>query len=280
MPRSLIITDSSSDLPENLPSDLPLKVLNMAVTIKGKPNIDISVKEFYNLMRKDKILPTTAKVNVITFMELFEKCINENIVPIVIGLSSKLSGSFESALLAKQNLGAKDNQIIIIDSKCASLGLGLVVMKAAKMAKAQQEPSQIAKTIEHYAHHMEHIFTVDSLDHLKRGGRISSTKAFVGGLLHIKPILHFVDGAIVPLEKIRGKKNVIKHMIKIMRIRGKNLENQVVGVSHGDNEVMAKELAEAVVKQFNVKGIVMSQIGPVVGSHSGPGTVAVFFQNQ
>jgi DegV family protein with EDD domain len=210
-------------------------------------------------------------------MKVYEECINLGLVPIVLGLSSRLTGSYQSALMAKENL--KADEVIVIDSRCASLGLGLVVLKAAKMAEEGRSPEEIAREVEQYAHHMEHIFTVDSLDHLRRGGRISAAQAFVGGLLNIKPILHFVDGAIHPLEKVRGRKNVVRRMVEIMAERGKNLEDQVVGISHGDNEELAVELADAVKKEFGVKEIMTSWIGPVIGAHSGPGTVALFFQN-
>lgn len=282
MEKVLIVTDSSSDLPENIPKDLPIKVLPMSVSVKDEPDMDISnisTKEFYDLMRAGKILPTTSQVNVVTFMEFFTSCIDKGVVPIFLGLSSRLTGSFQSALLAKKNIEASDEEIIIIDSKCASLGLGMVVLRAAKMAKTGKDPKEIAKAAEHYALHTEHIFTVDSLEHLKRGGRISATKAFVGGLLKIKPILYFKDGAILPLEKVRGRKNIIRRMVEIMRERGNNLENQVIGISHGDNEELASELEAIIREEFKVKDIVKSWIGPVVGSHSGPGTTALFFQN-
>lgn len=280
MENVVIITDSSCDLPEEIIKQYPIKVMTMPVTVKDNPDMDIShltLKEFYDAMRKGKIQPTTSQVVVSAFMQCFEECINNGHTPIVLGLSSKLTSSYESALLAKENLKFKD--AVIIDTKCASLGLGLVVLKAAKMAKEGRSISEITEEITHYALHMEHIFTVDSLEHLRRGGRISAAQAFVGGLLNIKPILHFVDGAIHPLEKVRGRKNVVKRMVEIMAQRVKNPENQVIGISHGDNEELAMELAEAIKKEFNVKDIIISWVGPVVGSHSGPGTVALFFQN-
>lgn len=282
MKKVLIVTDSSSDLPENTPKDLPIKILPMSVSVKDKPDMDISnisTKEFYDLMRDGDILPTTSQVNVVTFMEFFKKCLKQDIVPIFLGLSSKLTSSYQSALLARKNIGASKNEIIIIDSKCASLGLGMVVIRAAKMAKAGEDPIKIAKAAEHYALRTEHIFTVDSLDHLKRGGRISATQAFVGGLLKIKPILQFQDGAIYPLEKVRGRKNMVRRMVEIMEERGRNLENQIIGISHSDNEELAQELEELIRAKFVVKGTIRSWIGPVVGSHTGPGTVALFFQN-
>ncbi len=281
MKNVIIITDSSCDLPEEIIEKYPIKVLPMPVTVKDDPNMDIShftLKEFYDSMRRGEILPTTSQVVVPTFMQCFEECLNKGQTPIVLGLSSKLTSSYESALLARENLKAQD--IIVIDTKCASLGLGLVVLKAAHMAKEGKSSQEIAEEIMHYALHMEHIFTVDSLEHLKRGGRISAAQAFVGGLLNIKPVLHFIDGSIHPLEKVRGRRNVIKRMVEIMAERIKNPEKQVVGISHGDNEELAVELAEAVKKEFGINDIMMSWIGPVIGSHSGPGTVALFFQNE
>lgn len=281
MKSPIIITDSSCDLPEEVLRQYPIKVLPMSLSDKNNPEKDmtgINVENFYSMMRRKEIMPTTSQVTIINFVQVFKECLKQNQIPIVLGLSSRLTGSYSVALKAKEILN--DQDIVILDTKCASLGLGLVVYKAARMAKEGAAPDEIVREIELYALHMEHIFTVDSLDHLKRGGRISATQAFVGGLLNIKPVLHFVDGAIEPLEKVRGRRNVIKHMIECMAQRGKNLENQLIGISHGDNEELAQDLAEAVQKEFGVKNIIMSWIGPVIGSHSGPGTVALFFQNR
>ncbi|TYP55504.1 DegV family protein [Thermosediminibacter litoriperuensis] len=281
MAGAVIITDTSSDLPEDIIKGLPVKVLPMPVALKDDPEKDIShlsIKEFYDLMRRGEIMPTTSQVNAARFMECFKECLEQGQTPIVIGLSSRLTKSYEAALLARNSMPDAD-KIKIIDSKCASLGLGLVVLKAARMAAEGREADEIVKAVEPYAHHMEHIFTVDSLDHLKRGGRISAAQAFVGGLLNIKPILHFVDGAIHPLEKVRGRKNAVRRMLEIMEERAKDVENQVVGISHADDEEMALELAQAVKQRFNPREIVISWIGPVIGAHAGPGTLALFFQN-
>lgn len=280
MKKAIIITDTSCDLPGEIIDQYPIKVLPMPVSVKDKPEMNISgltVKEFYDMMRNNQIMPTTSQVSVATFIKTFEECLKENYAPMVIGLSSKLTSSYQSALMAKDTL--KSDDIVVLDSKCASLGQGLVVMKAAKMARDGKNPKEIVEEIVPYAEHMEHIFTVDSLEHLKRGGRISAAQAFVGSLLNIKPILHFVDGAIQPLEKVRGRKNVIKRMVEIMAQRGKNIENQIIGISHGDNEEMALELADTIKTKYGVKDIIISWIGPVIGSHAGPGTLALFFQN-
>jgi len=280
MNNVVIVTDSSCDLPKETIDEYSIKVLPMPVTVKDNPEIDIShysIKEFYDLMREGKFMPTTSQVVTPMYMKCFEEIINNGQVPLVIGLSSKLTGSYDSALLARENLNNKD--IIVVDSKCASLGLGLVVLKAAQMAKEGINNHVIAEKIQNYALHMEHIFTVDSLDHLKRGGRISSAQAFVGGLLNIKPVLHFIDGAIHPLEKVRGRRTLVKRMVGIMAERVRNPENQVIGISHGDNEELAVELADAIKREFHIENIMISTIGPVIGSHTGPGTIALFFQN-
>ncbi|SHM81693.1 EDD domain protein, DegV family [Caldanaerovirga acetigignens] len=280
MIKSVIITDTSCDFPEGTLKDLPIKVLEMPVALKDNPEKDISsldIREFYDLMRKGKILPTTSQVNVARFMDCFKECLENGMTPIVIGLSAKLTKSYEAAIVAKNNM-PEPEKVIIIDSKCASLGLGLVVIKAARMAVEGYLPEEIARESESYASRMEHIFTVDSLEHLKRGGRLSATQAFVGGLLNIKPILHLVDGGIEPLEKVRGKKNALKRMLEIMGERAKNFENQVVGISHADDEEGAKELAMEIKQRYNPKDVVISWIGPVIGAHAGPGTLAVFFE--
>lgn len=279
--KAVIITDTSSDIPKDMIKSLPVKVLPMPVALKDDPQKDISqlsLKEFYDLMRKGEIMPTTSQVSVARFIDCFKECLEEGAAPIVIGLSSKLTRSYEAALMARGNVANAD-KIKIIDSKAASLGLGLVVLEAARMAAQGLEAEDIVKVIEPYAHHMEHIFTVDSLEHLKRGGRISAAQALVGGLLHIKPMLHFVNGEIHPLEKVRGKKNVVRRMMEIMEQRAGDIEHKLIGISHADNEEMALELEKAVRQRFNPREIIISWIGPVIGAHAGPGTLALFFQN-
>ncbi|MFO7152123.1 MAG: DegV family protein [Bacillota bacterium] len=280
MIKTLIVTDSSCDLPEGISKDLPIKVMEMPVALKDNPEKDLSdldIKEYYGLMRNGKILPTTSQVNMIKFMECFKECLDKGITPIVIGLSSKLTKSYEAALVARKNMPDPE-KVIVVDSKSASLGLGMIVMRAARMALEGYPPEEIARVAESYAGRIEHIFVVESLDHLKRGGRLSAAQAFVGGLLNIKPILHIVDGAIEPLEKVRGKKNALKKMLDIMAERAKNLEEQVVGISHADDEESAKELEREIRERFNPKDVLISWVGPVIGAHAGPGTIAIFFE--
>src|SRR5699024_2141256 len=163
------------------------------------------------------------------------------------------------------------------DSKCASIGYGLVVLHAAKKAAEGTDMNDILQSTAEYAEHMEHIFTVDDLEYLYRGGRVSKTAAFVGSLLKIKPILNVVDGKLIPLEKIRGSKKVLKRMLTIMEERGVDLKNQTVGISHGDDLETAEKLADMIKEKFGTTDIIIEMVGAVIGAHSGPGTIALFF---
>ena len=152
MKEVVVVTDSSCDLPKEILEQYPIKVMTMPVSVKDNPNMDISnltLKEFYDAMRRGEILPTTSQVVVSAFMQCFEECRNNGQIPIVLGLSSKLTGSFDSALLAKENL--QFEEAVIFDTKCASLGLGMVVLKAAKMAKEGKDIQEIAEEAKHYA---------------------------------------------------------------------------------------------------------------------------------
>ena len=138
----------------------------------------------------------------------------------------------------------------------------------------------IEQKIRFMAEHMEHLFTVEDLDYMARGGRVSKASAFIGGLLNIKPLLHVEDGKLVPIEKHRGRKKVLRRIIELMEERGDQLSEQTIAISHGDDEAVALELKAAVEEKFNPKNIEIHLIGSVIGAHAGPGTVSVFFLNK
>src|SRR5699024_4123233 len=138
---------------------------------------------------------------------------------------------------------------------------------------------QIIDMATYHAEHMEHIVTVDDLEYLYRGGRVSITAAFVGSLIRIKPLLHVDDGKLISLEKIRGSKKVLNRLIEIMEERGVDLQNQTIGISHGDDLERATKLADMIKEKFGAETIVIEMVGAVIGAHSGPGTLALFFLN-
>jgi DegV family protein with EDD domain len=192
--------------------------------------------------------------------------------------SSRLSGTYQSSVIAKEMLTG--GRVETLDTKSASVGLGLTVLEAAKMAKDGADLDTVLAKARDMSARMEHIFVVDSLEMLKRGGRISAAQAIIGGMLNVKPVLQIdAEGQIVPLDKVRGWKKALAKLIQVMAERGKNLEQQTIGISHANNREMVEELSQLIKTEYNVKDIFVSEIGPVIGSHAGPGTVALFFQS-
>src|SRR5690606_16607060 len=170
--------------------------------------------------------------------------------------------------------------ISILDSQAAALGYGLLVKEAAKMRDDGQPLNKIIEKTRFMADHLESLFTVEDLDYMAKGGRISKGSAFVGGLLNIKPLLHVENGKLVPIEKLRGRKKVVKRIVELMEERGEQLEKQIISISHGDGAESANLMTEASEEQFHPKNVDIYLIGSVMPAHSRPGTLAVFFQNK
>lgn len=279
-----ILADSASDLTSKHYNEFDIKMVPLTVHLDGneyKDGIEISPKEVYHAMRNGKS-PKTSQVSPIAFKELFLSYVESNQPLVYLAFSSELSGTYQTAKMMEQEIKEEHPKapIYVIDTKCASIGYGLVILRAAKLAKEGATVEDIINLARYHAEHMEHIFTVDDLEYLYRGGRVSKTAAFVGTLLKIKPILHVEDGKLIPLEKIRGSKKVLSRMIEIMDERGTDFENQVIGISHGDDLETANQLAEMIEEKFNPKEIIIEMVGSVIGAHSGPGTIALFFLNK
>ncbi|MFW6389697.1 MAG: DegV family protein [Halanaerobiales bacterium] len=279
-----IITDSAADLPEEVIKKYDIDVLPLQVIINDEVFLDgetLKPVELLKGMREGKQYKT-AQVPLNEFKAKFEKYAEEDHTYIYIAFSSELSGTYQAAVLARNQVQQefKDFEIEIIDTRCASLGFGLVVYKAAVMASEGKSKDEIIENIHFYKDHMEHIFTVDDLEYLYRGGRVSRTSAFVAGILNIKPILEVEDGKLVPLEKRKGRKRVMKRMLTLMEERGENLGQQLVAISHGDDLETAEKLKDMIKEKFGTENFLINTIGGVVGAHAGPGTIALFFLNK
>src|SRR5690606_354271 len=174
----------------------------------------------------------------------------------------------------------KDLNLLIIDSKCASLGYGLLIKEAVRLRNAGETLDEIEEKIRFMAEHMEHLFTVEDLDYMARGGRVSKASAFIGGLLNIKPLLHVEDGKLVPIEKHRGRKRVLRRIVELMEERGAEFSKQTIAISHGDDESTALEMKALIEEKLQPKNVEIHMIGSAIGSHSGPGTIAIFFLNK
>ncbi|MED4403157.1 DegV family protein [Metabacillus fastidiosus] len=278
-----IIADSGCDLPLEYYNENSVSFIPLHVQLKENEYedlIEIQPKTVFDAMREGEVAKTSqASPN--HFKELFTRFAEKNIPCVYIAFSSRLSGTYQTAVMIKNEVLEQypNFQIAIIDSKCASLGHGLAVKHAVKLAAEGKTVTELEETLASYCTKVEHLFTVDNLDYLARGGRISKASAFVGGLLSIKPLLHVEDGQLVPLEKIRGRKKLFRRIIELMKERGEALDKQTIAISHGDDEEAALEIKKMIEDEFSPKEIIVNMIGATIGAHSGPGTIAIFFLN-
>jgi DegV family protein with EDD domain len=280
MSKIKIITDSACDLDIDYLKQLDIHLVPMTVHF-GEENyfdrVTITTTEFYGKLKESNQMPKTSQINPNVFVEEFKKYLDDGFHIICICFSSRLSGTYQSACIAKEMLEAQD--IDIIDSMAASVGQGLIVREAALMNKSGRSGEEIIDRINFMKNRMEHIFAVGSLEMLKRGGRITRAQAVMGTLLNVKPILQIQDGYIIPYEKVRGKNAIVKKMIETMKERGHNLEKQIIGLNFAGESSMEllSQLKDEIAKEFGVTDFVVSEIGAAIGSHAGPGTVSVFF---
>ncbi|MFD1017824.1 DegV family protein [Thalassobacillus hwangdonensis] len=278
-----ILCDSACDLSQHEFDSYDIEMVPLTVHLNEEDYLDgktITPKKVYDAMR-DGAAPKTSQVTPTTFKETFLRYAKDNQPCVYFAFSSELSGTYQTAKMMESEVKEEypDFDLEIIDTKCASLGYGLVVLRAAQLAKEGASFDEVKEVGSYHATHMEHIFTVDDLEYLYRGGRVSKTAAFVGSLLKIKPLLHMEDGKLIPLEKIRGSKKVWKRMIEIMKERGADLENQTIAISHGDALETAENLASMIKEEFGTEAIHIDMIGSAIGAHAGPGTIALFFLN-
>lgn len=284
MNNIVILTDSSSDLPRKFIDTNNIPFVSLICNYKGQEWKDdfgqsLSYKEFYNAIREGE-MPSTSQVNVQTYVDMFRSFVKEGISVIYIGFSSELSGSLQSAYMAKNIITEeyKDADITIIDSKSASLGQGLLVYYAYEMLKNGSGKDEIINWVEENKLKMNHWFTVDSLEHLKRGGRISGASAMIGGILNIKPILKVVDeGKLMPVTKVQGRKKSLRLLADMLQEKIVAPEKQVIAISHADCQEDVDFLIGILHEKHRFREIIVNQIGPVIGSHAGPGTIALFF---
>ncbi|MBS4193635.1 DegV family protein [Lederbergia citri] len=279
-----LFADSASDLPlsffqENNVQLIPLQV--HIVDDEYKDLLTIQPKKVYEEIRAGK-MPKTSQASPQQFEELFTDLAKSGDSGLYIAFSSELSGTYQTAVMIREQVLEEypDLDLTIIDSKCASLGYGLTVLSAAEQIKKGVSKEDLVQNITFQCQHMEHLFTVEDLDFLARGGRLSKASAFLGGLLNIKPLLHVEEGKLVPIEKIRGKKKLIKRILDVIEDRGVDLSNQTIGISHGDDEETALEVKKMIEERFGTKNFYINIIGSVIAAHAGPGTLAIFFLNE
>ena len=282
----VITTDTTCDMPQSFLSENSIGVLTMSytvddVTYTGKGDDLLLPEDFYQKLRSGS-MPQTAQVNPDQAESLFESYLKQGISVLHIAFYSALSGSYQSTVIAAENLNGKYGaaRVVVIDSKCASMGEGLILYYAVKMKQEGKNMDEIISWILENRCHVCHVFTVDDLNHLHRGGRVSKATAVLGTLVNIKPMLHVDgEGKLTALGKVRGRKKSLSRLISMMeeRIGAYRESNDVIYICHGDCEEDAEYVASLVRKKFGYENILINPIGPTIGAHAGPGTVGVFF---
>lgn len=283
MSEYMILTDSSADLPQGKLDEMGIEVAPLSVDLDGKVYVnypdwrEIDPHVFYEELRAGKPA-TTSAANVETFKACMESHLKAGRDILYLGFSSGLSGTFNAALVAVDEMRSAypDRKIIAIDTLAASLGQGLLVVLAAEKKRAGATIDETAAFCEETKLKICHWFTVDDLFYLHRGGRVSKTTAIIGTTLGIKPVMHVDnDGHLIKVDVARGRKASIKRLAD--KLRQTNTSISHVYISHGDCPEDAEILKEQLEKDPGVKDILVNHVGPVIGAHSGPGTLALFF---
>lgn len=271
-----IICDSLSDIPKELIEKYDIEVVPLTVILdekEYKDGIDISNDDFYRILREENAYPKTSQATYAQFKEVFDKYVNEGRKILYIAGSSAATGTYQSAIMAKNDT---EGEIYTYDSQTLTYLVGMLVIKAAQLAQEGKEIEEILSEIDELRKKTYVLFSVDTLEYLQKGGRISSTKAAIGNILNIKPILDIKNGLVAPVCQVRGKKNVISKMIDLMKEScGTDFSEQTIYIAYSDDFKEKDRLTEAVKKEFNPKDIIYFQIGTVIGSHAGPGLTGI-----
>jgi DegV family protein with EDD domain len=274
-----ILTDSTADIPKNLVDEYGIEVIPLNVIWDGtsyKDNIDISSDEFYKRLKTAKELPTTSQPSVGAFKEYYDRIAPTADGIVVMCVSDKLSGTIASAKAARDQMS--DFPIEIVDSKTTVAGLALVVLEAAKAAKEGKDLEAVAARAREVSGKMKTMFLVDTLEFLHKGGRIGGAKRFVGSLLSVKPILHILDGSIDTLDSVRTKKKAMTALVEIAKGDiGQQREKVFMGVFHGLAEEEGKQIMAQVKELFSPEELLFTGLSPVIGVHTGPGTIGLAY---
>ena len=280
-----IITDSSANLSKEMIKELGIRVMSLSFFIGDTEYSSFREEEefdfsgFYNKLRNKEHVKTSL-INADRFVAEFENVLSEGKDVLAIIMSSGISGTFQSAKIAADEMREKypDRQIIVVDSLAASVGQGLLVYYAAELRNEGKTIEETADWVYKNRLSLVHQFTVDDLFFLKRGGRLSGGVAIIGTILQIKPVLHVDDeGHLIAQEKVNGRKKSINRMVEIFKENVTDPENQVLGICHGDCLKDAEYLEKKVREVANVKDVIVNMLDPVIGAHSGPGTLALFY---
>lgn len=280
MAKIKVITDSTADLPGELANQCGITVLPMTTSFAGidyRDGVDLTNAEFYTLLANSAELPHTSQHSPQFLADAYREALTDGASVIAIHLSSGLSGTMQNALLARELLNNPPG-LYVMDSLNASLGQGLLACRAAELAQAGGSLEETVKKVVDLRKRMRANFVVNTLKYLLKGGRVNRLQATVGSVLDIKPILTINrEGRLDQMDKIRGRKAALRRLLAIMEEQG-SLAGQTVGISHALCLEDAQQIKQTLLKQHGVQKVIIGEIGAVIGTHVGPGTLAVFSQ--
>lgn len=278
MEKIYIVTDSTAGVPKEIVEKYNVKVLPLTIEFEGniyKDGIEIDEETLLGMLEKGDKLPKTSQVNPKTFFDEYESIVKEGYKIISIHISSKLSGTYQSACIARDMLEDKES-VYVVDSKSVSFGTGAFVQEAIKMIESGKDINYIVSELNHLSNKVKVGFAVDNLEYIRKGGRISSVHAAVGTLLNIKPILSMEDGKVDVLDKVRGRKKALKRLLEYTKE-----SNPDMSLTFAIGNVAGKEEMEEfknMLKESNIiEDVQVVSVGSVIATYSGPGTVGVFF---
>ncbi|HZW67923.1 MAG TPA: DegV family protein [Pseudogracilibacillus sp.] len=276
-----VVTDSTSYIPQEVIDKLNIHVIPLSVNFGEETyaeNIEISTDKFYEKLQEEKALPTTSQPAIGAFIELYEKLEQSYDAVISIHISKKLSGTFETAKSAGNMM--EKLQVHAYDTEYSAMPQGFYVIRAAELANEGQDIASIIQALNELRKNIRAYFMVDDLIHLQRGGRLSGAQALLGSLLNIKPILHIVEGSIVPYEKVRTKKRALRRIVKMLEDDVQTKRVQRVVFIHGNNEKEALKLRDDFQAKYPNIETMISYFGPVVGTHLGEGSLGITWYKQ
>ena len=285
MKEYTIITDSATDMPKEIIEQYNLHVIPTPVVIGGTDYFDgqtIFPIDFYQ-MQRDKAEISTYHINTFMFKEHFRPYAERNETVIYVCFSTGLAGTFNAARMAKEELLEEypEWDITIVDSRCASLGFGLLVYYALRMQENGADKETVIEALEYHREHIKHIITVNTLEYLFQGGRLSRTSMVVGGVLDIKPIIHMDEkGSLKAIEKIRGRNKSLKRMVELVGEWCKNPGEQLYGICHGDDYETMKQVEEMVREAYGEVRFLENYVGCAIGAHTGTGIIGIVFLDE
>jgi DegV family protein with EDD domain len=281
----IIVSDATLDLPASVIDEYDIRVIPMGVNVDNEEyhhypdERELSIEDFYRKL-KDGAVSHTTQITPAIFMDYFEDILKQGKDILYIAFSSGLSGTYNTSQIVIRDLAEEypDRKIYSIDSLCASIGEGLLVLNAALQKQQGMNIEELAAWVEANKRRSRHWFTVKDLFFLKRGGRITSIEAMVGTALKIRPVLSTDDcGKLAVVSKIRGTRAELDYMLTKLLEEGTDLSMQTIIIGHGDDLAQAKELENLIRGKVTVKDVIISKIGPVIGTHTGPGMLALVF---